>query len=551
MIESAGSPVHGPRAARPAPGILLALGLIALAGAVVRLFRLGNQVIIDDEWHALNVVHDAGYGFIFGHFGTADHSIPMALYFELLANTIGLGEWGMRLPSLMAGIATVVVVPLALRRWLDRSEILILATLIAISPLLINFSRTARPYALIALLIGLALPLAWRWWREGHWRHGAGWIGCGVLAAWLNPLTIVISGAPLLWFAADALIVARRRGDRRALARTAGAGAALLLPVLALLATPLYHDAISLLTKASSHAVSPGTVGVALSLFSGLGSTVLVALTALVAAAGFVMLWRRDDGFARFVLLVASVGSLCVVVTGAAWIKHGLVLARYLIGLLPFYLALVAIGLNGLIERAARLSPWPTATKALGVAASAALLLALGPVPEWYRHYNQFTGHLSYQFDYDRGRNVIARILDAVPVEDFYREIAQAHPDGNAVIVEAPWHLESFWNPLYRYQRVHGQRVLIGFVNGVCAPRFYGELDAATAGLDFRNFVFLDDLLAGRARADYLVLRLGAVNGARSLPAATERCVEAAAARFGAPWRETPEAVVFRIRQAH
>ncbi len=526
-------------------GYWVALSAAVLVGAGLRAFRLGAQVIIDDEWHALNVVHDFGFGFIFGHFGTADHSIPLALYFELLSRTVGLSEWSMRMPSLVAGIAAIALVPLALKPWLSRTETALLAWLLALSPLLINFSRTARPYAFIALMLGVALPLAWRWWRDGGHARAAGWIGGAALAAWLNPLTIVIGGAPLLAFGADA-VASGRRGDWRGFRRVLLAGIALTLPVLALLAVPIANDAVSLATKAATHAASPGTAAVALSLFAGSGSAIVTALVVAAAAAGWFELNRRDRDFARFVLLIAAVAVACVLITGAAWIRHGLVLARYLIGLAPLFLALAAIGfctgINALRARAGL----PRATTALACAIAAAVAFALGPVPGWYRDYDQFTGHLSYQFDYQPERNPIVALLDPVPVEPFYREIALAHPEGDALVVEAPWHLETFWNPLHRYQRVHRQRLAIGFVNGVCAPRFYGELDPATPGLQFANFVYLADLLAGRVRADYLVLHRASVPGARELPVEIEACISAARARFGAPWRETPTAVVFR-----
>jgi hypothetical protein len=154
---------------------------------------------------------------------------------------------------------------------------------------------------------------------------------------------------------------------------------------------------------------------------------------------------------------------------------------------------------------------------------------------------------MAWQFDYRLDRNPIRAALADVRVPEFYRDIATAHPDGGAVIVEAPWHLESNWNALPLYQQVHGQRVQVGFVGGLCAGQLYGELRGDVEGLEFRNFVRLEDLLAGRAEADYLVFRHRALPGARPIDMDAARCEAALTAALGPPWRRTDTALVFRL----
>ena len=86
-------------------GTWLAVGAVFLFGLWVRAFRIGEQLILDDEWHALNAVQDHGYAWIFSHLGHADHSIPLTLLYEFFSHTIGLSEITMRAPSLLAGVA--------------------------------------------------------------------------------------------------------------------------------------------------------------------------------------------------------------------------------------------------------------------------------------------------------------------------------------------------------------------------------------------------------------------------------------------------------------
>ena len=89
--------------------------LAVLAGAALRLYQIRDQVLVDDEWHALHALLAGGPLDVLLSFGASDHSIPLTLYDVLLERTVGLSELGMRLPSLVAGIAALVVDPV---RWL-------------------------------------------------------------------------------------------------------------------------------------------------------------------------------------------------------------------------------------------------------------------------------------------------------------------------------------------------------------------------------------------------------------------------------------------------
>jgi hypothetical protein len=89
---------------------------------------------------------------------------------------------------------------------------------------------------------------------------------------------------------------------------------------------------------------------------------------------------------------------------------------------------------------------------------------------------------------------------------------------------------------------------MIGFVNGVCAGPLFGELTSGQAGMKFRNFVYLQELLDGSRTADYLVLRRrGMPKVSRVIEMDFDQCEQAVRARFGEPWRETESALVFRI----
>jgi len=526
---------------------LIATALILLAGALVRCYRVGDQIILDDEWHALNVVQNTGYAFIFSHLGHADHSIPLALFYEWLSHGLGLDEITMRLPSLIAGVAVIVIFPLLLRPWLSRDERLVAAALLAISPFLINFSRVARPYSLLTLLAACSLPLAWRWWKNAHRGFGFAWYVCIVLAAWLNPLSLAITLAPFLWFGVEAIIAGVAGKGWRPLFRLFFLGTAALATVVGLFWEPFSTDFISLVIKSGMDSTNPDTWIVVLSLFSGSGYDAMVLIMSLAALAGLIILWLRAGMFSAYLAFVALLSGLVVAKTGAQWINYGLVPARYLSGLLPVFIALAAITLVSVAGWLQRLLHLP-AIALHGLTLLAVLILLLtGPMRSWDMQHSQFVHHLANQFDFKPSRNAILQAHESLQFEPFYTEIAKLHPRHDAVIIEAPWYLESNFNPLYASQRIHGQRVLIGFVGGLCAGRLYGELRPEVPGLKFRNFVWLTDVLSGTVSADYLVLRRTGIDGARPIDMKFQVCEKAIRERFGAPWRTTGNASVFKL----
>ena len=530
----------------------LVAGLVFMAGCFLRLFRVGDQILLDDEWHALNVVQDHDYGWIFSHLGHADHSIPMALLYEFFSHSIGLSELSMRAPSLLAGMAAIVALPFIFRRWLTPVESLVMAALIALSPFLINFSRIARPYTLLALLAACAVIFAWQWWyaREEPAKSrltGLAWGMCTVLAAWLNPVSLAVSTAPFLWFGFSALASFRSSGSIRPLIRLIALGLGISAVLVLLLYSPLTADLSSLAVKSGVHRVQLETFAELAALYAGSGHVLVIALMASATVFGWFVLRQRDQAFADYLLLITTASTLAVALTGAEWIFQGLVLARYLIGLLPLLLALTAIGLLGICQALANRMSLAESTAYSAVAVLLLLLFFSGPLPQLYGHRSQFMHHLSNQFDFDADRNPFRAVLQPVSPEPFYREIAQRHPQGDAVVVEAPWYLESHWNPLPLFQAAHQQEVLVGFVGGTCANRLYGELRQDIDGLEFRHFVTLRQVLDGETNARYLVLRKNRMEDARQIDMDFARCEAAARSALGEPWRETESALVFML----
>jgi hypothetical protein len=475
-----------------------------LVSAFLRWYQLGIQVVLDDEWHALNKLLAADYAGIATSFGYADHSIPLTVYYRFLLLHGGLTEWVMHAPMLAAGIALVVVAPLLLRRETSVSVRAIWMALLAISPLLVYHSRTARPYALTSLLTFVAIVAFRRWWEREGPRCGAIYVASTFLAGYLHVTTLPFTLLPFAYYVVRALAAAR--GNLRqcgaSLRRLAALALVTALPLAAALAPPFLNDWPAFSSKAGADFVTLDSAYRTSLLLFGVAQPAALAVLALLAVYGVARCRSRNRELADYFLVVIFAGTAAIAATQPLMIDHPLVLARYALPALPFVLLFVAEGVAAGLDWL----PMPPLRAALA-AALAALLWWLGPMPDYLYYPNQFMGHLRFQYDYDRDKNPYTQIAPQ-RVPEFYRLLAQRAP-ASLTLIEAPWRIESHFSPLPWYQEVHRQMVKIGLVTPVCGKRDFGEYPATVDGLRLHQFVHLSNVLGGKTYgADYLVMHL-------------------------------------------
>jgi hypothetical protein len=528
-----------------------ALMLLAfVAGLALRAWQLDIQILIDDEWHAIHKLLRATPLDILTHLGYADYSIPLTLYYQWLYRTVGLSEWGMHAPVLVAGVALLLIGPRMLARWVPLSTRAVWLTLVAISPLLVYHSKVARPYALTSLLTFVAIVAFRGWWRSGRRADAALYVVATFLAGWLHMVTLPFTLLPFLYYGAQAIaplpltgIVSTRRGQ--AIWRLAGLGIATALALAIVLAPPLVIDWGQFAQKAAKDAVTVDSVYRTLLLLAGTGSPLAGLAVVICGAVGFTRLARRDADLAWYLASIAGIGSVVVAASRAEWISHALVLARYMIPALPFLLLFVAEGIVALVERLHRPLLAPGVTAAAAVA-----LLVTGPIPAQWHYPNQFWGHLRYQFDYDPAHNPYVTLLPREDVPAFYRELGRL-PAGSVTLIEAPWRLESHFNALSLYQDVHRQRVKIGLVTPLCGTYDFGEYPPERTGMKMRELVHIASVLHGDAQgADYLVLHPRAHNVVADpgpeWPDLTG-CLPAIEAALGSPAYRDDQIVVYKL----
>ena len=286
-----------------------ALAVLAfVVGAWLRLWQLHSQVLIDDEWHAVRMLIGADARTIATHFGFADYCIPLTLYYRWLYDHGALSEWQMHLPLVVAGIAMLVVLPWLMRDRLAWPVRAVWIALLAISPLLVYLSRTARPYALDCLCAFVAIVAFERWQRDRSVGWAVAYVIATVVAAWLHLLTIVFTLWPFVWFGVPALREAWRHSPR-AFVRIVVLAIATVAGLALVLVPPLLGDWRAMAAKAGAGAIEGETLYRALLMMFGISSPVLlVAMVASCSRSESGASWTRDRRFAAYVLSMSVVG---------------------------------------------------------------------------------------------------------------------------------------------------------------------------------------------------------------------------------------------------
>jgi hypothetical protein len=541
------------RPAPPAWPILLALAVAV--GAWLRWYQLGIQVLVDDEWHAVHKVLNSEAWGIATTFGFADHSIPLTLYYRFLALHGGLTEWVMHLPMLIAGVTLLVLAGVSLRRQITPGVGATWVVLLAISPLLVYQSRTARPYALTSLLTFIAILAFRRWWqRDGPpWAPAVTYVVATFLAGWLHPITLPFTLLPFGYYGVRAIVGARRTPEGaplgQALLRLSLLGVVTAVPLAAALAPPLINDWVRFSAKAGSDVVTPESIYRTLLMLLGVAQPALLVVLGALTALGIYRLGRRDRDLVTYLGTVILGAAIAIAAARPQWIHHPGVLARYLLPALPFLLLFLAEGVAACLEPLVR-----PAWQASAIVVAATLLWWAGPMPDYLYRPNQFMGHLRFQYDYDPAHNPYVLEVPHDPVPDFYRQLAQK-PPRTLTLIEAPWRLESNFNPHPWYQEIHRQYVKIGLTTPVCGVRDFGEYPATVRAFRFNQFAHLSEILAGKSYgADYLVMHLVPW---KTPPDAevewpdVQACLPAIEAKLGTPVYRDAQIVVFALKRSN
>jgi 4-amino-4-deoxy-L-arabinose transferase-like glycosyltransferase len=138
-----------------------ALGLVVLLGLSLRAFWLGHQSLWTDE--VLTSLSSTGSLSWVVTQKAINTNIPPLYYAVVhLFLSLGYGERELRLPSVLFGTVSILLLYAIARRLVGKKIALVSGALLAISPFHVWYSQEARPYALFLFLSLLSLLLLQR-----------------------------------------------------------------------------------------------------------------------------------------------------------------------------------------------------------------------------------------------------------------------------------------------------------------------------------------------------------------------------------------------------
>ena len=513
---------------------------IALAfalGVFLRLYMIAGQILLDDEWHGLNYTIGRSFSYLLTHFGAGATCISMNLYRLFLLKTFGWTELLLKLPPLVAGILSLVVLPVFVRKIFSSRVTIIFAFLFAINPFLIFYSRVSRPYSFV-VLFGVVCLLSLYLWVDGAGRrYVVIYVITGTLTVYFHFFAAIAVFLPLGYVFVVKLVHNLRGsagGRNRIVPRLgvlflAGAGIGILLSLLfvpALIQSPLP-------AKLDVSRVTAVTIAGFISMLSGTANELLIILFLGLSGYGLMRLLREKTLLGGIFISVIVFYFAAVVIPGSDSINSPIVLGRYIIVVFPLGLVLAALGADSALKylQSSELlkgrSYGAVLTNFIGAALLVCLFLA-GPLVRIYAKTNNFIGHSAFQAFYAPLGWEQSYVSDIVPagftmkkssLSSFYHQLSSQ--PATAVIIEYPMALGNHFNLYYYYQQFHKKRIIAGYYTGkeVQDSELRDYVMATTAmdqvlfrvadasKLKFKNAIDMMDIDAIKnSGADYVIL---------------------------------------------
>ncbi|MCL4295329.1 MAG: glycosyltransferase family 39 protein [Anaerolineae bacterium] len=338
--------------------------LITAAGFALRLYALGRESLWFDELLQLDIAQGP-LSAILPQL-PRHTAVPLDYLISHVWILLGRQDAWVRLPAVMFGTLTLPLVYQFGRAWFGRGEGLLLMTLLALSPFHVRYSQETRPYALVLLGVILASYAWWQLRATGRRRYLL-MLQAGVLVFVLAHLFAIVLFVPfLLWAVADFIFGRERRQAARSLVAFAGTGIVALVLLLALgYGSTIYYSTREFgkavaepekFTVEAEQKPNQGTGPQVDSLFvqreilTPLGAGAYEpALWLFNGLAGLGLLFLLTQNRYRLSLLLLLWLIIPPVAIVSFLVYRGTFFSpRYIISILPAYLALLTIGLFAL-----------------------------------------------------------------------------------------------------------------------------------------------------------------------------------------------------------
>lgn len=177
----------------------LVVGLLTLVAFLLRISQL-DQTLVGDEVFSYQDIVGHSFSNVLSTVHTGAENSP-PLFFLLAWLSIKLGDpsvW-IRLPSLLAGTATVPVVYAIGRETIGRAGGLIAAAILALTPFAVYYGIEARPYATMMFFVALSTWALLRAVRTGGVRWWVLYALAATAAAYCHYTCVFVLGVQALW----------------------------------------------------------------------------------------------------------------------------------------------------------------------------------------------------------------------------------------------------------------------------------------------------------------------------------------------------------------
>lgn len=485
---------------------VLFLPFIIVLGVFVRLDQFLIQTLIDDEWHAVHQLLYSSPDKIFTSFGISDYSIPLTLFYWFEAKMFGLSELLMRWPIMFFGLVTLVSFPIVVYRRFSEQETLIFGFLLAMSPLLTAFSRTARPYTITLFLVYFSIWIFYRYYNNSSKRvlHGGIYCFSAALAIWLHIIAAFFIIAPFI-LEFIKIIFKQNSGKVRRFLPLIYLGLPTLMLTSVLILPPLLHDISALSTKSGSDLPTLDTFIGSLYLFFGSYSGFVIVVCSILALIGVPRLMKKSI-IAQNILLGFVMTLIVIFFLQPKWVQHSITFSRYLLPVIPVLLLSVASGFFTLHKLLDKNKKGWVASDVFSLLVLLIMFVAViitSPIRDFIVQPNTNVRHLKYTFEFREEKNEITQFMQSRPLSKFWYSLAD-NPLQKKIAV-APWYFKSFYWDAPRWEKASKQYIIPGYLLGLCVKQRMGEVPN-NARFDFRNVSYLDDIVDNRKRGIDLIV---------------------------------------------
>ena len=510
------------------------LFLSFIVGTILRCYLIGSQILIDDEWHGINYVIGKSFLHVFTNHGLGANSIPMNIYKWCLLNTIGWSELSLRMPVIISGVLSLIVFPVFVANLFNRRTTIIFSFLLAISPVLVFYSRMSRPYGIVVILSFVSFFSLLFWINSGNRWFAFLYIFTAVLSIYFHLYALVLVLTPLGIVFILKIIQRYSNYNQKSIlimpnpTSLFSAGVAI-FSLLCVLILPAHIQNLWWLHRLGWDRMNFETILNYASILSGTSNNILIALFLLMFLTGILTAFRKKTLFAISIIVIFAVYLIMMSLSHQEGSHAAIQAIRYSISIIPFVLILVAFGLDHILSFFNTLIKTSRISSILIFLIPSAILLNLftfGPLLVTYQYPNNFTNHSAFQDSYKSHIWTYSRPRDLTPgylmkkedISKFYFSLSKQ--SGVHTIIEYPMLMGDPVNLHYYYQHFHKKNILVGFSQNLIIPERTQDYINGKYSVDyvlsrlpdlkkgkFKNMVDMDNIEAIKSStAAYIIL---------------------------------------------